>query len=117
MEQFAELAGSDAKVWIHGSRDDGRDPATVIETIEWVATWKGWEHGLTSGPSSTEFRRARPPTAAHETNWWFAYYLVDGLTELDMPIPTREFSSWSTDSAFSGSFIPRGPTIATGPSA
>lgn len=111
LERFDDEAGPGAHVFIHGSMDVAA-PSPVPETVEWVATWEGWEPAVGNGAPPRGLRLYRPPSERQDSGWFFGFYVVSGLRRLDEPMTLRRFGSWRTDEKFSPLFIPRGPVIA-----
>ena len=82
--------------------------------VSWTARYLGWQAAVGNGVPSRPWRSLRPESAAaedREAGWWYAFYQVDELAELEHPIPIGSLRSAKDDRRLSDFFIPEGPIL------
>ena len=88
-------------------------------SVEWAATYIMWRDAI-EAESDPAFAEQRSSLAGHdwegndEGGRWAVYWIVEGLSRLDKPIPLSEFRL-PDGRRLSAAFVPRGPTRVVAP--
>jgi hypothetical protein len=112
LQEFAAAGGPGTPVLFYASYNVG----AVRPTVTWTAEFVGVTEAAGNGAPPASIRRLRPRSTRDEdrtAGWWYAYYVVEGLRELDdtAQLPIADLRSWASDRPLSPAFIPEGPMI------